>query len=55
MPQMMPLMWAPLFILFSLTLGLSFLKIYFSSNKFLSKTESLKDLEHSSEKISWLW
>nr|UBQ34402.1 ATP synthase F0 subunit 8 [Homidia koreana] len=56
MPQMMPLMWVILFILFSLLLGISFLKVYFSCNKpsFYYKAATKTPISSTQNKI-WTW
>nr|YP_009753954.1 ATP synthase F0 subunit 8 [Dicranocentrus wangi]QIT06435.1 ATP synthase F0 subunit 8 [Dicranocentrus wangi] len=53
MPQMSPLMWSWLFILFSIILVLSMNKIYFL-NKEIKIVYSMNS-ETSSNKLSWLW
>nr|QID03251.1 ATP synthase F0 subunit 8 [Homidia socia] len=54
MPQMMPLMWGPLFLMFTLILMISLSKIYFSANKTL-ENENYSQASVVKKLLNWTW
>nr|YP_001798483.1 ATP synthase F0 subunit 8 [Orchesella villosa]ABS57581.1 ATP synthase F0 subunit 8 [Orchesella villosa] len=54
MPQMSPLMWLTLFMLFSLLLISAMIKIYFMNNKSIKLNETPAMGEKNNNKI-WQW